>query len=86
MTKRIVELAAQATKAVEKRPNTGICIMEEYNAKFAELIVRDVIYVLQMGMTRDGHSTPANLRTKKEMEHLLLHFEIPRDYGFVPEE
>lgn len=41
MSKLIERLAAEAATAVERRPNTGICLMEEYNPKLLELILNE---------------------------------------------
>jgi len=43
MNERIKELAEQATTDVEERPGTGICIMDKYNSRFAELIIKECI-------------------------------------------
>ena len=40
MNERIRQLAEEAVNAVQSRPN-GICDMNKYNQKFAELIVRE---------------------------------------------
>jgi hypothetical protein len=42
MNERIKELAEEAVKAVQSRPN-GICEMGKYNQKFAELIMEECI-------------------------------------------
>ena len=42
MNERIKELAEQALTAVQNRPG-GICEMDKYNQKFAELIVKECI-------------------------------------------
>jgi|688.fasta_scaffold158879_5 hypothetical protein len=58
MNKRIEELARQATKDVETRPDTGICSMEKYNARFAELIVQQCILAVEMKTnTHHVHTT-----------------------------
>lgn len=41
MSKLIERLAAEAATAVERRPDSGICLMEEYNPKLLELILNE---------------------------------------------
>ena len=36
------------TKDVEMRPDTGICNMEDYNARFAQLIIQQCILAVEM--------------------------------------
>jgi len=74
MTPRVTQLIEQATE--------GESFDKE---KFAELIVRDVIFVLQTGMPRNGPNSLENTRTKLHMERLIYHFGIKRDYQFIPE-
>ena len=40
MNERIKALAEEAVNAVQSRPN-GICDMNKYNQKFAELIIKE---------------------------------------------
>jgi hypothetical protein len=42
MNERIKALAEEAVNAVQSRPN-GICDMNKYNQKFAELIVKECL-------------------------------------------
>ncbi len=67
MNERIKEIARQATKDVETRPDTGICSMEKYNARFAELIVRECSQYLW--------ANEAEWTANKE-DRMLQHFGI----------
>ena len=45
-------------------------------AKFAELIVRECILTIQMGITRDGHNTEKYLRSMKHIKQIKEHFGV----------
>ncbi|CAB4174789.1 hypothetical protein UFOVP961_82 [uncultured Caudovirales phage] len=55
MNARIIELAEQALTAVQNRPG-GICEMDKYNQKFAELIVRECVDKITTYDLVPGHS------------------------------
>ena len=74
MNKRIEELARQATKDVETRPDTGICSMEKYNARFAELIVQECIGVLNKRYMGDNNREDFEVR--RCVEDLKKHFGV----------
>jgi len=44
--------------------------------KFAELIVRECILTIQMGITRDGHNTEKYLRSIKHIKQIKEHFGV----------
>ena len=44
--------------------------------KFAELIVRECILTIQMGITRDGHNTEKYLRSMKHIKQIKEHFGV----------
>lgn len=44
--------------------------------KFAELIVRECILTIQMGITRDGHNTEQYLRSIKHLKDVKEHFGV----------
>jgi len=55
MNERIKELAEEAVKAVQSRPN-GTCEMGKYNQKFAELIVKECTDKIHKSMLNTDHS------------------------------
>ena len=44
--------------------------------KFAELIVRECILTIQMGITRDGRDTEKYLRSMKHIKQIKEHFGV----------
>jgi hypothetical protein len=44
--------------------------------KFAELIVKESILTIQMGITRDGHNTEKYLRSMKHLKDIREHFGV----------
>jgi hypothetical protein len=44
--------------------------------KFAELIVRECILIIQLGITRDGHNTEKFLRSMKHIKEIKEHFGV----------
>ena len=85
MNKRLEEIYKQAVKQ-DYVPNENEEVYMSANdlSKFAELIVRDTIYILQLGMVRNGPNTPENLRTKKHMKEIYHQFGIEPNYAYVP--
>ena len=76
---RIQQLAEQATDVVEVvNPDTGITHHREFfdQDKFAELIVRECILTIQMGITRDGRDTEKFLRSMKHIRQIQEHFGV----------
>ena len=69
MTERYEQLLAQAH--VEFAPHS-----KAVTARFAELIVRDCILTIQMGVTRDGHNTETYLRSMKHIKDIKQRFGI----------
>ncbi len=77
MNERIKELAEQAFgSTLDTDP---ILIFE--SEKFAELIVKECIYTLQLKIVRNGN-TPENLRSREHIRDLGEKFgiEFPMDY------
>ncbi len=77
MNERIKELAEQAFgSTLDTDP---ILIFEA--EKFAELIVKECIYTLQLKIVRNGN-TPENLRSREHIRDLGEKFgiEFPMDY------
>ena len=66
MNELIEELARKTVKAVQHKPN-GICDMNKYNQKFAELIVEECANVA----VNNGCGDFVDIRTK-----LFEHFEL----------
>ena len=44
--------------------------------KFAELIVKECIVTIQMGITRDGHQTEKYIRSMAHIKDIKQHFGI----------
>ena len=44
--------------------------------KFAELIVRECILTIQMGISRDGHNTEKYLQSMKHLKQIKEHFGV----------
>ena len=44
--------------------------------KFVELIVKECILTIQMGITRDGHNTEQYLRSVKHIKQIKEHFGV----------
>ena len=75
MNERIKQLAEQAeTKEI------GYYFFDR--EKFAELIVKECIYTIQMKVVRNGTNTPENLRTYEHIKDIADKFAItfPMDY------
>ena len=70
MHKRIHDLALQAGGS--HYPDVGGKTLE----KFAELIVRECILTIQMGITRDGPNTEKYLRSMKHIKQIKEHFGV----------
>ena len=66
----IGDLFAEATRRM-----TGSS-SREFSQKFTELIVRECILTIQMGITRDGHNTEKYLRSMKHIEQIKEHFGV----------
>ena len=84
MNERIRELAEQAglSEGVFTRHDGVPCNLKGYSMfpeqmqKFAELIVRECILTIQMGITRDGHNTEKFLRSMKHIKQIKEHFGV----------
>jgi hypothetical protein len=50
--------------------------MDLYHQKFAELIVKECILTIQMGITRDGPTTEKFLRSMKHIKQIKEHFGV----------
>ena len=75
MNERIKELAKQARDQTEKGTLFEIGLAK-YSEKFAELIVRECILTIQLGITRDGHNTEKFLRSMKHIKEIKEHFGV----------
>jgi len=51
-------------------------IWEAALEKYAELIVKECILTIQMGITRDGHNTEQYLRSVKHIKQIREHFGV----------
>jgi hypothetical protein len=71
MNERIEELMKQAGT-----DSSGKWMGVEHAEKFAELIVRECILTIQMGITRDGHNTEKYLRSIKHIKQIKEHFGV----------
>jgi hypothetical protein len=79
MNERIQEFILQATETIDVyNPDTGITHYREFfdHKKFAELIVRECILTIQMGITRDGHNTEKYLRSMEHLKQIKQHFGV----------
>jgi hypothetical protein len=79
MNERIQEFILQATETIDVyNPDTGITHYREFfdHEKFAELIVRECILTIQMGITRDGHNTEKYLRSMEHLKQIKQHFGV----------
>ena len=74
MNERIKYLAEQCR--AEYRDGHGGYIEQFDEEKFAELIVRECILTIQMGITRDGHNTEKYLRSMKHIKQIKEHFGV----------
>ena len=81
MQDRIKQLAIQADLYVDvkgepwPRNMNGENIEGAYQ-KFAELIVKECILTIQMGITRDGHNTEKYQRSIKHLTDIKKHFGV----------
>lgn len=77
MNERIKELAEQAENyAAEQNDKFGVSYKKTYNEKFAELIVKECILVIQLGITRDGTTTEKFQRSMKHIKQIKEHFGV----------
>jgi hypothetical protein len=74
MNERIRELALQATTIEEH--GWGASYENFDREKFAELIVRECILTIQMGITRDGYDTEKYQRSMKHIKQIKEHFGV----------
>ena len=73
MNEQVKQLWAKAAKS-----NFGDSWEEQtkFMERFAELIVRECILTIQMGITRDGHNTEQYQRSIKHIKQIKEHFGI----------
>ena len=81
MNKRIKQLAEQAGiefvyDPTETPMRAFVECWEDEMQKFAELIVRECILTIQMGITRDGPDTEKYLRSMKHIKQIKEHFGV----------
>lgn len=90
----IKKLAAEAASAVERRPDSGICLMEDYNPKLLELILKECRVALSP-MLRDMISRGQAIQSIEDhfnADHDWLIRKVPNtkdeyyiDHGNPPE-
>ena len=76
MNERIKQLAEQAQQCAEYVTPQGLECFDMFKEKFAELIVRECILTIQMGITRDGPDTEKYLRSMKHIRQIEEHFGV----------
>jgi hypothetical protein len=78
MNERIKQLAEQATTIVDMVGPQGYTSSYANfdREKFAELIVKECILTIQMGITRDGPDTEKYLRSMKHIRQIEEHFGV----------
>ena len=76
MNERIQELKEQAMEWVPNQVNPDTKIRLLNAEKFAELIIRECILTIQMGITRDGPNTEKFLRSMKHIKQIREHFGV----------
>ena len=76
MNERIQELVKKAQKVVGYTDGGYTEIKALDAEKFAELIVRECIVTIQMGITRDGHQTEKYIRSMKHINDIKQHFGV----------
>jgi hypothetical protein len=74
MNERIKELESKAWGQVNR--TNGLVRTEDFNQKFAELIVRECILTIQMGITRDGTKTEKFIRSMTHIKDIKEHFGV----------
>ena len=73
MNERIEKLAEQAS---EIDGDDLLYYNPVFAEKFAELIVKECILTIQMGITRDGPDTEKYLRSMKHIRQIEEHFGV----------
>ena len=77
MNERIEKLFEQALEEFKaENKYATIIVPNPLKEKFAELIVRECILTIQMGITRDGHNTEQYLRSVKHIKQIKEHFGV----------
>jgi hypothetical protein len=76
MNERIQELKEQAMEWVPNQVNPDTKIRLLNAEKFAELIIRECILTIQMGITRDGPNTEKYMRSMKHIKQIREHFGV----------
>jgi hypothetical protein len=71
MSERLKELIKQVGTDV-----SGKWMNVDNSEKLAELIVRECILTIQMGITRDGHNTEKYQRSIKHIKEIREHFGV----------
>lgn len=75
MNERIKELCLKSGAYEHYEVNEGVNGDELPMQKFAELIVQECIYIVQIKMPRNG-STPENLRSREHVRDIREHFGV----------
>lgn len=76
MNERIKQLAIQAVGKGFETFATSDFDSQEKIQKFAELIVRECILTIQMGITHDGRDAEKYLRSMKHIRQIKKHFGV----------
>jgi len=77
MNNRVKELANQAAGGMLSYDAEGDWRLSQTEVeRFAELIVKECILTIQMGITRDGHNTEKYLRSMKHIKQIRKHFGV----------
>ena len=75
MNEKIKELYKQSINDADHIYYPGD-IPDVFVEKFVELIVKECIQTIQMGITRDGHDTEKYLRSMKHIKQIKEHFGV----------
>ena len=76
MSERIKQLAQQAKDSIPVGKLGVTEWIEAYNQALAELIVRECILTIQMGITRDGTTTEKFKRSMTHIKDIKEHFGV----------
>jgi len=78
MNERIKELYEQSLIRETGKDHAGnpMLVIKQNPEKFAELIVKECILTIQMGITRDGPNTEKYLRSIKHITQIKEHFGV----------
>ncbi len=78
MNERIKELIEKATTVdvtIDEFGGTSYTPVFD-KEKFAELLVKECVYTIKLGMTRDGHDTKHYKQSLKHIDMIKEHFGV----------